>query len=287
MVFWESAGNHLIRYNEVWSDQIHYFNDGMGAGRNGSYRGFPGADSDIYGNYIANCWDDGIEAEGGNQNVRIWNNYVEEVLIPIANAATSIGPLYIWQNVSGRSYSPPGSSWDMTHGPFIKMGFADGEQWMTGHMYIFNNTVFQKHGNGAGGLGGDSRIIKHCTTRNNILHVRQEDRHSIAVDRRHADNDFDHDLMSAAFPDGHQQHGLNGITRYVEDAGFDPETKTGRFQLATGSKGVDAVVVIPNFCEAVNGNQPDVGAHESGTGEMRFGVRAQFAPLVPLEATRK
>jgi len=287
VVFWESAGNHVIRYNECWSDTDHYFNDGMGAGSNGSYQGFPGADSDIYGNYVANCWDDGIEAEGGNQNVRIWNNYVEEVLIPIANAATSVGPLYIWQNVSGRSYSAPGSSWNMTHGPFIKMGYAGGEQWMTGPMYIFNNTIFQEHGNGAGGLGGDSRIIKHCTTRNNILHVREEDRHSIAADRRHAENDFDYDLTSAAFPAGHEQHGLKGVPRYVENAEFDPETKMGMFQLAPGSKGVDAGVVIPNFCEAINGNQPDLGAHQSGTGKMQFGVRARFIPPDTFETTRK
>jgi hypothetical protein len=39
-----------------------------------------------------------------------------DVLIPIANAAVSIGPLYAWRNVSGRCYSPPGSSWDMTFG---------------------------------------------------------------------------------------------------------------------------------------------------------------------------
>ncbi len=97
--YWESAGNHVIRYNGCWSDEDHYFNDGMGAGYNGGFRGFPGADSDIYGNYVANCWDDGIEAEGGTQNVRIWSNHVEEVVIPIANAATSIGPLYVWRNV--------------------------------------------------------------------------------------------------------------------------------------------------------------------------------------------
>ena len=28
-------------------------------------------------------------------------------MMTIANAATSIGPLYIWRNVAGRSYSPP------------------------------------------------------------------------------------------------------------------------------------------------------------------------------------
>ena len=36
------------------------------------------------------------------------------------------------------------------------------------------------------------------------------------------------------------------------------------FQLAPKSKGVDAGVVIPNFCEAIGGNRPDMGAHELG-----------------------
>ena len=47
----------------------------MGGEDNFSTTGFPDADSDIYGNSIQNTWDDGIEAEGGNNNVRIWGNY--------------------------------------------------------------------------------------------------------------------------------------------------------------------------------------------------------------------
>ncbi len=287
VVFWESEGNHVFRYNECWSDSNHYFNDAMGAGYNGGYRGFPGADSDIYCNYIANCWDDGIEAEGGDQNVRIWNNYIEDVLIPIANAAVSIGPLYVWRNVSGRSYSPPGSSWDMTHGPMVKMGFANGEKWMTGHMYFFNNTIFQEDNNGATGLGGSGRIIKHCTTRNNILHVRRKDRYSIAVNNSHEGNDFDYDLISATCPPNHEKNGLKGIPQFVTGAGFDTRTRTGLFQLAPGSIGIDAGAVIPNFCETVNGNHPDLGAHESKTGKIQFGVRAEFIPPYTPKATGK
>jgi hypothetical protein len=279
IAFWESEGNHVIRYNECWSDKDHYFNDGMGAGSNGGYRGFPGADSDIYCNYIANCWDDGIEAEGGDQNVRIWNNYIEDVLIPIANAADSIGPLYIWRNISGRSYSSPGSSWNMTHGPFIKMGYAGGEKWMTGHMYVFNNTIFQDNNDGANGLGGNSRIIKHCTSKNNILQVRTNERCSIAIHKNHADNDFDYDLTSADFPENHQQNGFKGVPEYVQGAGFDFDNKTGMFQLAPKSLGVDAAVVIPNFCEVTNGNLPDIGAHELGTDKIQFGVKALFVPF--------
>ena len=275
--FRDPKGNNVIRYNECWSDKEHYFNDVIGGGQNGSYHGFPGSDSDIYGNYIANSWDDGIEAEGGGENVRIWNNYIEDVLIPIANAAVSIGPLYIWRNVSGRSYSPPASGWN--NGPFVKMGHAGGEQWMTGHMYIFNNTNFQKANDGASGLGGNKRYIKHCTTRNNIFHVREGEENSIAIRDKHEDNDFDYDLTSANFPEGHEKNGLRGIPQYLQGAGFDFKTKSGLFQLIPKSKGSEAAIIIPNFCESIKGKNPDIGAHESGAPRIQYGVKAQFNPV--------
>ena len=67
----ERAGNYVIRYNEIYSDEDHYYNDCMGETKNFSYTGFPIRDTDIYGNYVANCWDDGIEVEGANCNVRV------------------------------------------------------------------------------------------------------------------------------------------------------------------------------------------------------------------------
>ncbi|MCL2640642.1 MAG: right-handed parallel beta-helix repeat-containing protein [Phycisphaerales bacterium] len=278
ITFWEPEGNMVIRYNELWSDADHYYNDIVGGAFNGSYKGWPGRDSDIYCNYIANCWDDGIEVEGGGQNVRIWNNYINETMIPIANAATSIGPLYIWQNVSGRSYNKPGAIFNDGHGPFMKMGFAGNVEWMTGHMYIFNNTIFQPNNEGADALGGSSRIIKHCTTRNNIFHTRPGDTHSISTERRSENNDFDHDLYSARVPEGSQKNGIKGTPKYVQNAGFNFETKTGNFQLAPDSPGYRKGVVIPNFCESINGNMPDMGAHQSGTPPMTVGVKAQFVP---------
>jgi hypothetical protein len=277
--FWESAGNHVIRYNECWSDKDHYYNDIIGGARNGSHRGFPGADSDIYCNYIANCWDDGIESEGGNQNVRIWNNYIEESMMMIGNAATSIGPLYIWRNVAGRSYSPPGSAYDLTHGYFMKMGFADNESWMTGHMYVFNNTLLQPNDEGANGLGGESKPIKHCVSRNNILHVRSGDTRSISTDKnRSDDNDFDYDLLSARYPADQETHGIKGTPRYASSAGFSFDTKSGDFQLAPNSPGTDKGEVIPNFCDIFHGQAPDIGAQEGNAPPMVFGVKATFIP---------
>ena len=279
VVFWESEGNHVIRYNECWSDDKHYFNDVMGAGQNGSFRGFPGADSDIYCNYVANCWDDGIEAEGGGQNVRVFNNYIENTMMTIANAATSIGPLYIWRNVGGRSYSPPGSKWDLTHGNFMKMGYADGEHWMTGHMYVFNNTLLQPRDEGANALGGPDRIIKHCVSRNNILHVRSTDTHCISTEKKSSvDNDFDYDLLSAKrYPANQEKHGVPGAPQYVPGAGFSFETKTGNFQQAEGSPGLKKGEYLPNFSEGITG-APDMGAHQTGARPFVYGVKAEFIP---------
>jgi hypothetical protein len=81
-----TAGNHVIRYNECWSDLEHMFNDIIGGGSNGSFQGAPGPDSDIYGNFVSHCWDDGLEIEGGNRNVRVWDNYITQSMMMIGNA---------------------------------------------------------------------------------------------------------------------------------------------------------------------------------------------------------
>src|SRR5688500_634044 len=149
---------------------------------------------------------------------------------------------------------------------------------MTGHMYIFNNTLLQPNNEGANGLGGESRVIKHCVSRNNILHVRPGDTHSISTEKRSADNDFDYDLLSAErYPADQEKHGIKGTPRYLPGAGFSFESKIGNFQLAGDSPGCDQGVAIPNFCDVFNG-APDMGAHEAGSPLMAFGVKAEFIP---------
>ena len=181
--------------------------------------------------------------------MRIWNNYIENTMMTIANAATSIGPLYIWRNIGGRSYSPPGSEWNLTHGDFMKMGYADSEKWMTGHMYVFNNTVFQLKDQGPNGLGGESSAIKHCVSRNNILQARSSDTHSISTDKRSVDNDFDYDLLSGAIPR------RPGEARHQGHPSIRPQRRVllrnqdRQFQLSPDSPGYHKALVIPNFCE--------------------------------------
>ena len=268
-----TAGNHVIRYNECWSDLEHMYNDVIGGGSNGSFRGAPGPDSDVYGNVISHCWDDGLEIEGGNRNTRIWRNYITQTMMGIANAATSIGPLYLWGNVVARSQSKP----DAGGGNFIKMGFADGEKWMTGHMYIFHNTMFRADEWLPTGAFGGTRIVKHAVSRNNILEVRSAQNHSHSNNPRNVDNSYDYDLFNGQVPAGTEPHGVRGVPVYAAGAGFDPATHTGRFQLAPASPGVAAGEVIPNFSDGYAGAAPDIGAHQRGAPPLTFGVKAREA----------
>lgn len=62
----KNARSHVIRYNDIWSDKEHYYNDIIGGGHNFCALGSPSRDSDIYANRLQHCWDDAIEAEGAN-----------------------------------------------------------------------------------------------------------------------------------------------------------------------------------------------------------------------------
>ena len=267
--FFDTAGNHVIRYNECVSDPEHMFNDAIGGGANGSYHGAPGADSDIYGNLVTHCWDDGLEVEGGGRNVRVWDNYISGAANMIANAATSIGPLYIWGNVVGRCQVTP----EQAGYNFIKMGYASSVKWQTGHQYIFHNTVFAEDGwLPTGGLGGN-RIVTHTVSRNNILHVRTAANRSASSTGE--DNDFDYDLFNGLVPENQEAHGVHGAPVYAPGAGFDGKTKTGRFQLAPGSPGTEAALPLPNFTHLFTGKAPDIGAHQRGEPPLIYGVTAK------------
>jgi hypothetical protein len=68
--------------------------------------------------------------------------------------------------------------------------------------------------------------------------------------------------------------GIRGEPAYAPGAGFDPATKTGRFQLTPDSPGAGAGQPIPNFSDGYTGKAPDIGAHQRGTPPIPYGVRA-------------
>jgi cysteine-rich repeat protein len=290
------GSNHVIRYNDVVGDSTHYFMDAIGGGDNFSSTGFPHADSDIYGNRIRYVWDDAIEAEGGNRNVRIWGNYVDEAYVSIATAATHTGPLYIFRNVTDRSRMNDDQSNDtVEHGPFGKLG--DNAGYGGGRRYYFHNTMLQQpapsgqsslRGHGGGPAGGSSeRPMVEVWSRNNIWHThRDSDATYYSQHSGTGRNNLDYDLHNgriilAGTTNVVGSHRRVGSPTYAPGHGA-ASGDGGSYSLQPGTIGYDHGEVLPNFSDGYTGAAPDMGAHEAGTPRMQFGPDAYLAPTLPL-----
>ena len=286
------GGNHVLRWNEIYSAQNH-FNDGMGGEDNFSTAGFPNRDSDIYGNRISQTWDDGIEAEGGNNNVRIWGNYLDNTATGVATTITSVGPVYIFRNVFNRNrfYEKVTCDADERQ-PFFKSGSSSS--FANGRRYLLHNTMLQATqagcsnglGGGAGvGGTGDTQLVQNTISMNNIYHIWKP---NSSVYQIGTTNTFQNDMFNGRM-DTAVVGGINATPSYLPGHGWQSEANGG-YQLAPGTPGYDGGVRIANFNDDFLGAAPDVGAAESGAAAMAFGIAASsylpnvtpVAPLPPL-----
>jgi hypothetical protein len=279
--FKECGGNHVFRYNEVYSSWGHYFVDGYGGGDNFSFKGMPNSDSDVYGNIIKHVWDDAVEAEGANNNVRIWANYFDATATGVATTATSKGPVYVWRNVQNRSRNKSMNTLDGDSRLYTyKSGSVDG--FGDGRRYVFHNTSLQADpppgtvyplGSGSGLAGpGSTQLLTNTVSRNNVFHIWKYWWN--AIYNVGANNDLDYDMTNGAFQAyaGAEVNGIIGTPIYETGQGWQNEAG-GYYQLAPNSPGYDRGVRIPNFNDVFTGAAPDMGAHEAGTARMRFGVQ--------------
>jgi PKD repeat protein len=295
--FGNCGNNHVIRYNNVYgTEDQKYFNDGLGGCCNFNNEGFPWADSDIYSNRISHVYDDAIEAEGGNRNVRIWENYIDRAYIAIGTASTAVGPLYVWRNVSramDRMHNPSVDNPDNdTRGEFVKSGGgAEASDPNGGRAYYFHNTALQPPNANAGGSplgvsmainGGSNRKLYNFHSKNNIWHTWRDasetfnsnllntaERNTIVAD---------HDLYNGVLTDvpGAEKPGIPGKPIYASSGNNYPNltAEPGNFSLAANSPGTRAgdAFPLPNFndLEPI----PHVGAQRAGQDAMKFGREA-------------
>ncbi len=287
----QSNGGNVIRYNDIVSTEDHGFNDAIGGGSNFSLIGNVNCNSDIYGNLIRSVWDDAIESEGANMNVRIWGNYAHKFFNGIATACTSKGPLYIFRNVLGESRTGHSNT---AGGAYIKTG--ERNEFGGGRKYVFHNTALQP-----GGVfhAFTSHVNPNCITRNNIFDVPGR----LATDNeKEPESDYDYDYFSGTVRGTAQEK--NGIRFNVTPSGtklfissykleFYPRStinsiKWGAQPYEFGERKVnitdpvvwiqnpliDSGAIIPGFNDNYTGKGPDIGAFETGTPPLEFGRRA-------------
>jgi hypothetical protein len=284
----QSKGGNVIRYNDIVSTEDHGFNDAIGGGQNRSWEGNMNRDSDIYGNLIRSVWDDAIESEGGNMNVRIWGNYMHFFFNGIATASTSKGPIYMFRNVFGESRRGQRNT---LGGSMFKTG--DLNEFGGGRRFIFHNTALQPYGV-YNVIGRDP----NCMTRNNIFNVPGR----LGPDsEKEPGSDYDYDYFPGSPPLGQQKNGIKLSTRASSPKLFVSSYKLefyprisittvviGKFPIQFGditrtitdpvfqikNPWIDSGVVLPGFNDDFVGDGPDIGAFEVGSPPLEFGRRA-------------
>jgi hypothetical protein len=249
--FNSTLGQLVIQGNEVYSDTAHYFNDCIGGEENYSYTsGFPGPDSDIYDNTFSNGWDDAIETEGMNQNVRVYKNFIDLSFVAHGVSATSIGPLYVFRNITNRLQLSPGSGYNS--GYWFK---SQGKDAYGGRVYVYHNTMLTIQNEG--GISDVGATLGNTISRNNILRSVK----NAVIDRKgDPQTSCDYDLIDGSITSVNSNHEKNAIFAIPQFDMTDPVEHRG---LITGSPGQDGGAIrIPNINDNFKGKAPDMGAVE-------------------------
>jgi hypothetical protein len=215
-------------------------------------------DADVYNNETQGCRDDGLEIEGGNINVRVWNNKSHDNY----NSAQSdsnvvVGPLFVFRNF-------------FYHTVEVANKAGGDDPGYNGDVYYYHNTIYDV-GQGLSEYGGPYRRNQHFM--NNIVWARGC---AIKVGNQSTSggNTFDYDCvpMNAFYwngdcgiadfrsRSGQEAHGFAADPLFV-NAGADD------FRLNSSSPAVNKGAVIIGFNDAnsawpFSGSAPDIGGIE-------------------------
>jgi hypothetical protein len=281
----QSLGGNVIRYNDIVSTEDHGFNDAIGGSSNFSDVGNLNRDSDVYGNLIRSVWDDAIEVEGANMNVRIWGNYMDKYFQGVATASTTFGPIYIYRNIFAASRRGQRNT---LGGNMFKLG-SRGE-FGGGRRYFFHNTAVQPNG-----PYGSVRSCANCVAWNNIFDVP-------ARSGREADltSDFNYNyggggdeknairftttpastrlFVSSYSLEFYPRLYVNSIIWGAHPYEFgDKKRNITDPVVQVRNPMIDGGMRISGFNDDFKGEAPDVGAFEVGAQPLEFGRRAYYA----------
>jgi hypothetical protein len=248
--FYADDGQLIIRNNDIYSYAGHYFNDGLGGSENFAYNsGFPGPDSDIYDNRISGCWDDGIETEGMNQNVRVFNNFIDRCLVAHGVSATSIGPLYVYRNITNNLQQSAEQSYHS--GYWFK---SQGQEAYGGRVYCYHNTMLTIQDEG--GISDVGKVLSNTISRNNILRSKR----AVIDHVGDPQTSCDYDLVDGSITTVNQNHEKHAVFAVPQ---FDPTEPLQSRGLLPNTPGYDAGIKLPNFNDDFKGKGPDMGAIEN------------------------
>lgn len=271
-VFLRGKGGIVLRYNDFVGSDANRYNDVVETYFNENSNGGPYRDADIYGNYLGFGNDDAMELDGGQMNIRFYNNRNEQTYCGVSIVPNMLGPSYVFNNISFNMGDFRGSG----GGAVVKGG--GNESLGLGWSFLFNNTYFTKT-NGFANYGFQSRSDMRAYTRNNIIVLMRSPANgvnNIRDSNLRPENSFDYDALGNTTT----SDGVGGITAYPGNethaqwgvaAMDDPLHGVFTLKSTVGAKEVNVIdkgAVIPNFTDQYSGSAPDIGAIESGESSL-------------------
>jgi hypothetical protein len=226
-------------------------------------------ETDIYNNTFYQHTDDAIEPEGYCANVRLWNNYIQDVHMAFAVALAAPGPVYILRNIGFQFGKTRTSLTDGYTASALKIN--RGYQTPIGPLYLYHNTFLTDvpDTNTVALLNpGNSTFIR---ARNNFFAGTRYVLYKVNPVILDWDRDSLYTTDSSRFVSWHG-------TRYITLADFQAATNQelngiadepglsdpagGDFTPIRRSPLVDRGVVLPGINGTFSGKWPDIGARE-------------------------
>ncbi len=266
-IYYQVDKGCVIRYNDIIGNDDHRFNDAIEGMDNTANYGGAARDTDIYGNMIFGCEDDGVELDGGQMNVRFYNNRIEQTLCGVSTAPQGFGPAYIYRNLitnSGTTLDNYSVGTGIKAGGTTSLNMQENGQSDMGTLYIFNNTIdadLDPIKNVGITISNTNIIEYHANIVNNILVSRKAS--GVALKNTYAN--ISKDIISNNMTYGTVDVGTLGN---VSGVAGQPSYEDGTRKLTTNSAGKDMGIVIAGFTEDYDGAAPDMGAFEYGTNDI-------------------
>lgn len=155
-------GQYVIRHNRFYGSENKRFNDIIESRSNGRVFGGFLRDSAVHDNYFAYANDDIIELDGGQSNVLVYNNEIEQGYVGISAIPNMLGPNYIFNNYIHNLGDQRGGAWAA-----IKLGGLITAP--AGKSLIFENLVENKVANGIAASRFKGDYTYWAYARNNIF----------------------------------------------------------------------------------------------------------------------
>ncbi|MBT4820524.1 MAG: right-handed parallel beta-helix repeat-containing protein [Lentisphaerae bacterium] len=228
----------VLRYNDFIGSDRHRWNDGVEGSGNFHVDGGFNRDADIYGNLICFANDDAVEIDGGQTNVRVFDNKFEGCLCGVSIQGCMSSPSYVFRNLlvnMGDERGVGGQTIKTSAGPNGKSAVS----------YIFNNTCY--------GPSGDLRLVHNLriVAKNNVFAGKV----AIRGREKSHQSECDYNLLSTG-EEGVEAHGILAAPKFV-----DPSRAL--FELQDDSPAIGAGIPIDNFAPGPNGHV-DLGALPHG-----------------------